>query len=102
MTLSAVVLPAPEGPASARQRPGSTSRARSRSNSRSGLVALSSSIASGLRTAQQAGPRQQLDREQQRPGDGDEDGRQRQGPGEVAAEGGEDRQRHRLRDPLEG
>src|SRR5215210_4309927 len=87
------VLPAPDGPASARQVPAGTSSATSSENAPSRVAASTRSTAEPRRAAQQ------LDRQQQCGGDGDEYRRERKRAGKVGREALVDRQRNRLRDP---
>src|SRR5947208_10180523 len=84
---SALVLPAPDGPASARHSPGATSSARSSANARSGWRSSADSIARG-----------EFDREQESGADGDQHRAQRERGREVGREALVDRERSRLGD----
>src|SRR5688572_31896018 len=90
-----LVLPAPDGPASARHSPGLTLSATSRASAPSRVCASTRSTAECLAALDE------LDGEQDRRGDGHEHGREGERRLEVGGEAVVDRQRNGLGDSLE-
>src|SRR5688572_3797848 len=95
-TRSTLLLPAPDGPASARHSPAATSSATSSSRSPSRCSAVTSSPP--ISVVPESIALEELDRQQDRGRDGDEHRRQREGGLEVGREALVDRERRGLGD----